>query len=91
MAIAISNLLGSLKPETAADYVFAAYFLICTSSFLKIRWLVGTSMLMLPIAFLIYWNISNSQPFLPSDTLAHVTIAWAVGALMSYLADSYMR
>lgn len=37
MAIAICNLLASLTPENAQEYVYVAFFLICTSSFLKIR------------------------------------------------------
>ena len=41
IALAILALLLSLSRETAKDYVYAAYFLICTSTFLKIRWLQG--------------------------------------------------
>ena len=28
---------------------------------------------------------------LPADADVHITIAWATGALMSYVADSYRR
>lgn len=44
MALAITSLLAALRRENGQDYVLAAFFLICTTSFLKIRWFIGTSM-----------------------------------------------
>jgi hypothetical protein len=41
MAAAISNLLASLRADNASDYVYMSYFLIATTTFLKIRWWVG--------------------------------------------------
>ena len=43
MALAISSLLIQLRRDNAQDYVLGAFFLICTTSFLKIRWFVGAS------------------------------------------------
>jgi hypothetical protein len=37
VSAAIMWLLLSLRQETAQDYAFAAFFLICTTSLLKIR------------------------------------------------------
>lgn len=36
MALAIVNLLVTLSRDTAQDYVYAAFFLICTTFFLKV-------------------------------------------------------
>ena len=41
IALAVSVLLGSLTAGNSQDYVFAGYFLICASSFLKLNWLRG--------------------------------------------------
>jgi hypothetical protein len=38
MALAISNLLASLRVDNSQDYVYVSYFLIATTTFLKIRW-----------------------------------------------------
>ena len=43
MALAISSLLIQLRRDNAQDYVLGAFFLICTTAFLKIRWFVGAS------------------------------------------------
>ena len=40
MALAICSLITSLGPANQLDYVYASYFLICTATFLKIRWWV---------------------------------------------------
>lgn len=91
MAMAICNLLVSLHVDNASDYVYAAYFLICTSTFLKIRWWIGTSVLATPAAVVNYWCSIKSPQHLPKDALVHVVVAWAVGGLMAYLADWYRR
>lgn len=91
MAAAITNLLLSLPQERNQDYVFAAYFLICTASLLKIRWMTGCVVLSLPLVVLSIvggrWNTGH----LPKDAGVQLVVAWASGALMSYLADSYRR
>jgi hypothetical protein len=40
MALAIANLLASLRADNASDYVYMSYFLIATTTFLKLRWWV---------------------------------------------------
>ncbi len=44
MALAITSLLSTLRPANSQDYVLACFFLISTTSFLKIRWFMGTGM-----------------------------------------------
>ncbi len=91
MAFAITNLLLSLPQERSQDYVFASYFLICTASLLKIRWLTGCIVLSVPLLAMWLlggrWGMMN----LPRDAGTQLVVAWATGALMSYLADSYRR
>ena len=46
----------------------------------------------LPVGLTVWrhgWKLEES--FLPSDALVHICIAWAVGALMSFLSDTYRR
>ena len=88
VSLAICTLLVSLTPETSQDYVFATMFLICTSSFLKIRWLWGTIVLALPLLGV---QLGGKVQQLPPDAPVHLVVAWAVGGLMSFLADSYRR
>jgi hypothetical protein len=45
MAAAVCNLLVGLGPENSADYVYVSYFLIATTTFLKIRWCVWGALL----------------------------------------------
>lgn len=93
VAMAISWLLLSLHADSAQDYIFGCFFLICTSSLLKIRWLLGTLALTLPL-LLVYtgplWNPAMIA-VLPPDASVHLTVAWATGTLMSFVADSYRR
>lgn len=49
MSVAISMLLLSLQPPQSRDYVYAAFFLICATPLLKIRWFVGTTVLVTPV------------------------------------------
>ena len=62
-----------------------------TTSFLKLRWFVGTAFLIVPVAFTEYRAVHFRSAPLPHDAPVHVAIAWAVGALMSFLADTYRR
>lgn len=91
MACAICSLLASLTPGNSSDYVYAAYFLICTSTFLKIRWWVGTSVMATPVAVAKLWHRGQAPVLLPSDAMVHIVVAWAVGGLMAYLAEWYRR
>ena len=78
---------------------FACFFLICTTSLLKIRWLLGTAVLTAPLLLVLAAGVLRGvHPFgvqialadvLPRDADVHLTCAWATGALMSFLADSY--
>lgn len=93
VAMAISWLLLSLRTESAQDYIFACFFLICTSSLLKIRWLLGTLALTPPLLLVAsaqLWNPAMTA-VLPRDAEVHITVAWATGGLMSFVADSYRR
>lgn len=45
----------------AQDYVYVAYFLICTSTFLKIRWWVGTLVLMAPMVLADLWHRDSER------------------------------
>ena len=87
-SLAICTLLVSLTPFTAQDYVFAVMFLICTTSFLKVRWLWGTAVLSLPLFAV---RFSGKMEQIPADATIHLFVAWSVGGLMSFLADSYRR
>lgn len=92
MALAISSLLMALRRDNAQDYVLGAFFLICTTAFLKIRWFVGTAIQMMPVALCFYRHgLQRPDSILPSDAAVHICIAWAVGALMSFLSDTYRR
>lgn len=75
------------------DYVFLSYFLICTSTFLKIRWWVGTGLLATPTVAvqLLYPSSPAPSAILPHDAFVHIVVAWAVGGLMAYLSDWYRR
>eukprot|EP00887_Chlorella_sp_A99_P001878 scaffold19.g1878.t1 len=58
LAAAICVLLSSLRAEAAPrEYVYVAFFLICTSSVLKFRWWVGTLVLALPTALALAQNL----------------------------------
>lgn len=88
VSLAICMLLISLTPATSQDYVFATMFLICASSFLKMRWLWGTTLLGLPLLAL---HLSGRAQHMPPDAGVHLLVAWAVGGLMSFLAEGYHR
>jgi hypothetical protein len=46
----------------------------------------------LPVGLVMWWHgINAKESFLPEDALVHINIAWAVGALMSFLSDTYRR
>ncbi|KAK9831531.1 hypothetical protein WJX81_006368 [Elliptochloris bilobata] len=101
IATAICTLLLSLLPERSQDYAFACFFLICTTSLLKIRWLLGTAVLTAPLVLVCAARVLRGvrmagvnvalADVLPHDADVHLTCAWATGALMSFLADSYRR
>lgn len=59
-----------------------------TSTFLKIRWWVGTGLLATPTLAVSLWYSSPApSALLPKDAVVHIIVAWAVGGLMAYLSD----
>lgn len=62
VASAISLLVLSLRPQNVTDYVYAALFLTCTSSILKLRWLSGTLALTAPVAVAAVTNLRLRWP-----------------------------
>ena len=62
LAVAISLLLLSLRPDNATDYVYAALFLTCTTSVLKLRWFVGTLALVAPVLVAVATNLRVRLP-----------------------------
>lgn len=47
---------------------------------------------LLPVALCFYFHgLQRTDSILPSDAAVHICIAWAVGALMSFLSDTYRR
>lgn len=48
IALAVTNLIYSIAPGNASDYIYAVFFLICCASYLKIRWWVGMAALAFP-------------------------------------------
>lgn len=62
IAAVISVLLLSLRPGNACDYVYAALFLTCTSSVLRLRWLVGTLSLTAPVLLAAATNLRLRTP-----------------------------
>uniref|UniRef100_A0A7R9VZ96 histidine kinase n=1 Tax=Chlamydomonas euryale TaxID=1486919 RepID=A0A7R9VZ96_9CHLO len=91
MAVAICSLLYTVTADNASDYVYAAYFLICTSTFLKIRWWMGTLTLAAPASLAAAWHLTSRKAILSNEALVHIFVAWAVGGLMAYLSEWYRR
>ena len=89
MTVAICNLLATINELNPQDYVYAAMFMISTTCFLKIQWLLGTAFMSLPLLITHLWH-KNSN-ILPTDAMVHLTVSWAVGGFMSYLSDTYRR
>ncbi len=92
MAAAVCHLLSGLTAATSSDYVYACFFLICTTTFLKIRWWVGTTAMASPVALAQAWRLwRGAAAALPHEGHVHIVVAWAVGGLMSYLSEGYRR
>jgi len=93
VAAAICVLLLNLNEEAPQDYAFACFFLICAVLLLRIRWFVGIAVLTLPIIVVSaspLWGSSLLQ-VLPQDAALHINIAWAIGGLISFMADFQRR
>ncbi|DBA83742.1 TPA: hypothetical protein ACH3X1_006273 [Trebouxia sp. C0004] len=89
MTLAICSLLATINESNPQDYVYAAMFMISTTCFLKIQWLVGTSFMILPLAVTHFWH--KNANVLPTDAMVHLIVSWAVGGFMAYLSDTYRR
>ncbi len=89
MTLAICSLLATITESNPQDYVYAAMFMISTTCFLKIQWLVGTAFMLLPLAVTHFWH--KNANILPTDAMVHLIVSWAVGGFMAYLSDTYRR
>lgn len=69
IALAVTNLVYSLGPTNASDYIYAVFFLICCASYLKIRWWVGMAALAFPTCASLVRPVSSPspRPLHPSD------------------------
>ena len=63
-----------------------SFFLICTTTFMQLRWWLGSAFLAAPVLLMHYW-FHLGRLSVPEDAVSHVVIAWAVGGLMSFLAE----
>jgi hypothetical protein len=93
MSTAISSLLLNLRQESARDYIFACFFLICATLLLRIRWLIGTCMLAMPLLLLYAAQLAGAAwpKVLPADAAVHLTVAWAAGGLVAFVTDQHRR
>ena len=64
----------------------------------QVRWLIGTMVMSVPVILVHAWTFWERESIqdlqgaiMPSDAPIHITVSWAVGALMSFLADTYRR
>ena len=98
-------MLSGLVLDLAAPphtWVLASFFLICTTSVLRLRWLAPAALLAAPVVLATAHNLRlqrlpaggvrlvSAGP-LPTDAVLHLAVAWAVGALMGYLSDANRR
>lgn len=81
LAAAIGVLLASLRGASAhaGDYVYAAFFLICTSSVLKFRWWLGTAVLALPTGLVLWQNLPTALAAAGAPAAAATAAACATG------------
>ena len=58
-----------------------------------VRWFLGSAVLALPVLAVFSAPLWGSElpHVLPHDAELHLTIAWALGALIAYLADDHRR
>ena len=93
VALAVSVLLLNLQEGSGQDYAFACFFLISATLLLRVRWYLGTACLAIPV-LLVHsaplWG-SGLPQVLPQDAKVHLTVAWALGALVAFLADAHRR
>ena len=93
VALAVTSLLLNLQKGSGQDYAFACFFLISATLLLRVRWFLGSSLLAMPLMAVLsapLWG-SGLPHVLPRDAVLHLTIAWALGGLIAYLADNHRR
>ena len=93
------------SPLASAQWVIIAFFLICTSTLLRLRWYIGSIAFSVPVALatavsatlrsrgnlpLLVPALKSLEPLSP-NSIIHLSIAWAVGTLMGYLSDESRR
>lgn len=92
---ALANALGecggsSPHPATmAADYVLAAFFLICTGTLLEVRWWLVSLLFGAPA--MLFIHRAATEPGWAPAAVGHMAMAWACGALMSFISDKNRR
>ena len=105
LAALVSAVLAGLVLDLDAPpytWVLASFFLICTTSVLRLRWLAPAALLAAPVALAAGHNLRLqwlpaggvrlfSVGPLPADAVLHLAVAWAVGALTGYLSDANRR
>ncbi|CAL5223783.1 g6350 [Coccomyxa viridis] len=93
VALAVTSLLLNLQKGSGQDYAFACFFLISATLLLRVRWFLGSAVLALPVLAVFSAPLWGSElpHVLPHDAELHLTIAWALGALIAYLADDHRR
>ena len=93
VALAVTSLLLNLQKGSGQDYAFACFFLISATLLLRVRWFLGAAILAVPVIAVFsapLWG-SDLPHVLPGDAELHLTIAWALGALIAYLAEDQRR
>ena len=93
VALAVTSLLLNLQMGSGQDYAFACFFLISATLLLRVRWFLGAAIQAFPVIAVFSTPLWGSElsHVLPHDAELHLTIAWALGALIAYLADDYRR
>ena len=65
ISAAVSVLIVTLTEHNAQDYVFAGFFLICSTCFLKLNWLRGAVPQLIPLVLV------NTKYVPPPPLLSH--------------------
>lgn len=93
VSLAVTSLLLNLQKGSGQDYAFACFFLISATLLLRVRWFLGAAILAVPVIAVFCTPLWGSElsHVLPHDADLHLAIAWALGALIAYLADDYRR
>lgn len=93
VALAVTSLLLGLQKGCGQDYTFACFFLISATLLLQVRWFLGSAILAIPVIVVFIAPLWGSilPQVLPQEAELHLTVAWALGALIAFLADAQRR